>query len=83
MLFVAASSPWLCQMLAWPLAPCLGSFHQPLGTHATHRMLPTEMELPRTCSGQSGSELAGTVGDSDSQMLSLSSTVWIPLVIFV
>lgn len=25
-LFVAASSPWLCQMLAWPLASCLGSF---------------------------------------------------------
>lgn len=82
-LFVAASSPWLCQMLAWTLAPCLGSFHQPLGTHGTHHTLPTEMELPRPCSGQSGSELAGTMGDSDWQMLLLSSTVWIPPVIFV
>lgn len=65
--------------------PLLGQLPlQALGTHGTHHnMPPTEMELLRPCSGQSGGELAGAVGDSDWHMLSLSSTVWIPLVIFV
>lgn len=37
--------------------------HQALGTHGTHQRPPTEMELPRPCLGQSGSELASTVGN--------------------